>query len=559
MLNAVLLKTFQRKQINSDVVEYYSFVTAAFECNDLSFTSDCPKIYFANTTKDGRKVNKRSVGMAFMYLPWYGLSQLHAFALGIKDDGYTKRTESWLIIGNWIYLMIGMFYLAKSLSAFVSIRYTYAAVLLLLTCTNLIWYSNGEVLFTHAVNFMWVSLLIYFTIRYHINQIQQYVVLMAIAIGMLAIIRPNNIIFILIPVLYNIYNRESLLLKIQLIREQWQHILLAASIIFFIAVPQLLYWKFATGNWIYYSYQGEFFYWGNPRVIDFLFSFRKGWFIYTPVMVFSIIGMFRLPAELKPFKWLLFILVPLFIYVCSCWWAWSYGGCYGMRPMVDLYPLLAFPLVALVNLRKWLMAAFIIPILLSLVMLNYFQSWQYNKGILHYDQMNFEVYKSIWMKTKYPMDYDLLISYPDNEKEARGEGSFYSISDITHGKAYIKYIRSGYLQMDTSNTNITSASSMADAGGIGFIYDATTGSYYIKHLSTNLFLTVNIESSLIEVNQSDLINADRFKLVFLGENKFALQAENGFYISSSGGNGHYLKADALTINPTSIFTMKIHP
>lgn len=558
VVNSFFLKTFQRKQINSDVIEYYSFVTAVFECKDLSFTTGCPNVYFTNTSEEGKKVNKRSIGMAIMYLPWYGLSQLHARIGGIHDDGYSKATETWLIAGIWIYFLIGMYFLGLSLAKFIPIRSIWALLIILLTGTNLIWYTNGEVLFTHAVNFMWVSILIYFTIRYHSEQKQRYVVYMAIALGMLAIIRPNNLIFVLIPLLYNIYDKPSLKTKLDLLKMHWGHLFLAASIIFLIAVPQLLYWKYASGHWIYYSYQGEKFYWSRPKLMEFLFSFRKGWLIYTPIMIFSILGILKLPEAIKPFKWMLLILVPMFVYISSCWWAWSYGGCFGMRPMVDLYPLLAFPMVFIFYSTKWLKVLVVVPLLTAFIGLNYFQAWQYSKGILHYDQMNFNVYKSIWFKTKYPADYDLLLSYPDYQKEVRGDGAFYSSTDISNGASYVKYIRSGFLQVDTTDFKITSAPNETFAGLFQFIYDFSSKKYLIKQYPLQHYFVVNPQSNMVEASEPEFTEADKFDVIFLGGNKFVLKAPNGYFISSSEGNNFYLKADAQEANASSIFIIKIY-
>lgn len=560
LVNSILLGTFKRKQINSDVIEYYSFVTAVFECKDLSFTADCPKIYFANTTPQGKKVNKRSVGMALMYLPWYGLSQLHATILNEHDDGYSKRTEAWLMAGMWIYFLAGIYFLGLSLIRYFDLKKVWAGIMFLLLGTNLIWYVNGEVLFTHAVNFMWMSLLIYYTILFHENPGRFNACTIGVILGFITIIRPNNVVFSLVPILYNIHDRQSLLNKYQFVRKHMTMILLAISVGFMVLIPQFMYWKFATGRWIYYSYQGEYFFWLRPKIVDFLLSFRKGWFIYTPLMLFSILGIFSMQSVLKPIKSMVYVLIPLYVYICSCWWAWSYGGCYGMRPMIDIYPLLAFPLISIFNLNKWMRFLVIIPFGVACIGLNYFQAWQYSKGILHYDQMNYNVYKSIWLKTKYPNDYDLMISYPDYKKEARGEGPYYEPMDITNGMATVKFIRSGYVESDTlSGILSTECKEVHKNGVVRFVYDASAETYLLKFESTGCFVTVNRESKVLEAKQLDVLSADGFKINFLGGNKFALETTDKLFVSASEGSGFKLTADSKKLNPTSIFVLTVYP
>ncbi|MCB0815419.1 MAG: hypothetical protein KDB87_19920, partial [Flavobacteriales bacterium] len=55
----------------------------------------------------------------------------------------------------------------------------------------------------------------------------------------------------------------------------------------------LSYWKVYGGAWIFDSYQNpgeglDLFY---PHLHRFLFSFRKGWFIYTPLMLVAAAGL----------------------------------------------------------------------------------------------------------------------------------------------------------------------------------------------------------------------------------------------------------------------------
>ena len=57
--------------------------------------------------------------------------------------------------------------------------------------------------------------------------------------------------------------------------------------------PQLLLWKATTGHFITNAYSDESFdYLMNPRVYQVLFSDAKGLFIFTPVLIFAVIGFF---------------------------------------------------------------------------------------------------------------------------------------------------------------------------------------------------------------------------------------------------------------------------
>lgn len=549
------LNTFKRVHINSDVTEYYSFVTATFECNDLSFSNDCPKFYWAQTTPNGSHVNKRSIGMAYMYTPFYVIAQL---INGPSDDGYSKQTQKILVIGIWIYVCIGLFFLGKALYHYFSTTIVIVTLTALLAATNLIWYTNGEPLFTHGVNFMWLSILIYFTIKYHQIQKRRYILFIALAVSMLTIIRPNNILLAAFPILFGVFNKNTLKWKIELLKKNYAHLLLAAAIFFIPLIPQFLYWKYATGSWVYYSYQGEKFYWGRPLVLEVLFSFRKGWFIYTPVMLLSVAGIFYLRKRAKELILPVLFLFPVFLYVTSCWWAWSYGGCFGMRPMIDIYAMLAFPFAAFLANIRWYIMIPTIGFMVFCTWLNIFQAGQYSKGILHYDQMNKETYVAIWRKDKYPQNYDLIISYPDYVKEITGKGSYYQSNELTEGKFSIKFIRAKYL---TSVDSLeTGAKAIQTSVGITetfqFIHNYAHNRFLIRSGTTGLYLKLNKESRLIYINQKDALIATEFEFVSLGYNKFAMKAPDGLFVECNESNGFVLTAGAKTITDGSYMVIK---
>ena len=71
-------------------------------------------------------------------------------------------------------------------------------------------------------------------------------------------------------------------------------ILLFCFLIICIASIQLGYWKYTSGKFIINPYgasnAGEGLELLNPHLLEVLFSFRKGWFIYTPLMLFTLVG-----------------------------------------------------------------------------------------------------------------------------------------------------------------------------------------------------------------------------------------------------------------------------
>jgi len=170
-------------------------------------------------------------------------------------------------------------------------------------------------------------------------------------------------------------------------------------------LPQLIYWKIAAGTFVYDV--GSKWVFLNPffRV---LFGWETGWFIYTPVTIFFILGFFFIKNY--PFKRSVIIFCLLNIWIIISWFDWKYGATYSTRALVQSYPVFAFPFTAFIEritLRKWRFLFY--PLVLYLIYVNMFQLEQYDKTVLHYRDMNRQYYARIYLnRNPTPLDMSLL-------------------------------------------------------------------------------------------------------------------------------------------------------
>jgi hypothetical protein len=128
-----------------------------------------------------------------------------------------------------------------------------------------------------------------------------------------------------------------------------------------------------------------------------LFSYRKGLFTYTPLWFFSLLGLifiFRKQKQAAIYWLVMFLIVT---YVLSCWHQWYYGGSFGSRVFVEYYALLIVPFsILLESLKKKPARTIMISIMAILTIFSIIQTYQYYAGIIHWSDMNKEMYwKSI--------------------------------------------------------------------------------------------------------------------------------------------------------------------
>ena len=158
--------------------------------------------------------------------------------------------------------------------------------------------------------------------------------------------------------LFRVRNIPELKIKFKLFYGKRKHIIALLIVFILLFIPQFIYWKYITGHWVYFSYKNESegnriesFYFLRPHIIDGFLSFRKGWLIYTPIMIFGLGGIFIAVYKRFEFALAVSIFTLINIYVILSWWCWWYGGGFGLRAFIDSYALLALPMACI---YQWL-------------------------------------------------------------------------------------------------------------------------------------------------------------------------------------------------------------
>lgn len=420
-----------RKLIHDDVINYYSYLPAIFIQHDaaLSFldtaNSELPaNAYWHVEDSEGHRYFKMSMGVALLYSPWFFIGHVASLrSHSYKADGFTLHYEGWLAFGTFVYGILAFLLLRKVLRRYFSPAITGATLLVLGLGTNLYTYIVYETLMSHVYSFFCFSALLFFVLRYFERPGIRDAIFSGITLGFISLIRPTNAIACLVFLLIGVNSASGMMERVRFFMRNRMHTL---SIIFsalVIWIPQLVYWRSVTGHYFVYSYTEEGFFFLKPHLWEVLFGFRKGFFVYAPLMLLSIAGMFLLRKRLPGWSWLLPIFFLLNTYIISSWWCWWYGGSHGLRPMIDSYPLLAIAMAACLERLNALVSRFsllVASVIIFMIGLNVFQSWQYSTSLLHYDSMNFETYRKIFLKNRWFNGYEYSISPPDYEHALQG-------------------------------------------------------------------------------------------------------------------------------------------
>ena len=348
--------------IGWDVTGYYYYLPALFIYKDIKqvhFKDQIIQQY--RPTNDfqqaflhpsGNYVMKYSLGQAVLYSPFFLIA--HAWA-SLSDahpaDGFSFPYQFMLAFGGLLVAFLGLLVLRRVLLRFFSDMATTITLILLVFGTNYLEYGSITGSMTHNYLFTLYALLLAVTIRFYEKPSYLKAVGIGLVVGLAALVRPTEIISALIPLLWSFHLplKNGLAEKWQFIKDKFRYLVIAVVVCGLVGSLQLIYWKYVSGDWFVYSYQEEGFSWLRPHIWNCLFSYRAGWLMYAPIMIFSLIGFSQLSKQHRTLFPGLLAFSLLFMYIAFAWDIWWYGGSLGQRAMVQAYPILAFPLTAFVE------------------------------------------------------------------------------------------------------------------------------------------------------------------------------------------------------------------
>ena len=410
---------FPTQIISYDIYGYYLYLPQTFIFHDLSMHNPSQVLslmeqygssstfYQATILPDGTYVMKYSMGLAILYSPFFFIAHALAPVFGYAADGYSFPYQLSLFLGGLMYSIAGFWFLRKVLLKYFSEIITSISLLLIVAATNIPVHMAmyGQNAMSHNYLFALYCMALWFTIQWHETFRMKFIIYLGIVCGLAVLSRPTEIVILAIPVFWNVFSWNSFKEKFNILRKHYGQIFLFGAIVFSIGFLQLIYWKIHTGHFLYYSYSanpGEGLELFSPYISQFLFSFRKGWIIYTPIMLFAFAGFYFMYKNNRKI-FLSVLAYTLFnLYLISSWSTWWYAQSFSQRPMVPALAVLVIPLGYFIQwlLQQKIFTRTILSVVIAfLVFLNIFQIWQFHVGIIDGERMTKAYYEKIFLRT----------------------------------------------------------------------------------------------------------------------------------------------------------------
>ena len=353
-------------------------------------------------SRTGRRVIKYPVGMAMAELPAFLCAHALARPLGYAKDGFSPPYAAAVGVTGIISATLGLWWLSLLLLYYFPRRVVAVVIAAIGVGTNLFTYAAFEPGMSHPVSFCLVSGLLLFAERWYRTGRANYAVFAGLLLGLIVSVRPVNGLFAIPALFWNAGMAAALRERLRFLAGHFVQVGIAMLCFALMLVPQLLYWKYVSGSWFYYSYRDEGFDFSRPHIWSGLFSYERGWLVYTPLMAVAASGLLlTIRKARRQLMMPVLFGVCILVYVVFSWTQWYYGAGFGARALIEALPLMAVPLAAVIELvchRSGQLRVGILALVALLVAFNLFQTYQYASGTIAAERMNRAYYWRVFGK-----------------------------------------------------------------------------------------------------------------------------------------------------------------
>ena len=469
-------------------------------------------VYQAGKVANGNYVCSYFAGVALLELPFFLIAHNTAQSLGFEADGFSPPYQYALVFGVLFYAFLGLFMLRKVLLYYFDDSTTALTLSLIILASNIIQYISIDSLQSHAFIFPLYAIVLFASHKWHQKPRFSYALLTGFICGLATLCRPTEAIIFLIPLLWQTNTKENAAVKWQTVRDNKTHLWAAIIAGLSVLSLQFIYYKYVSGSFLHvvgsrWTFLNPFF-----RV---LFGFEKGWFVYTPVTILFILGLFKMRAYAFNKSVIWFSILNIWIIIS--WYDWQYGASYSTRALTQSYPVFALSLAALIafiNQKNKMIKFPFYALSIYLVGVNLFQLNQYDTTVLHYKDMNRQYYGRIYLNNK-PNSLD--ISLLDTRDWLDTEGSCQS--EIVANKDSLVYL--------STKNGLTVCELKYDSTVVNNFKSIKTNKNYLK-VETELLIKNGFWNSYISTeisNNKIIVNSNQIRLF----NPIAKEGENNKY------------------------------
>ena len=333
---------------SSDAEGYYQYLPNFFINDNILHQP------YGAQLENGCRLDKYTCGVALLEAPFFFLAHTVTIINHHKSKGFDNIYGYFVVIAACVYMYIALFVLFRIITRRFGEFIALISVVSIYLGTNLFYYTINEAGLSHTYSFFCFVMFIYFVGKYYEQKNLKNIIGLSIFLAIATLIRPTNILLLLLFLFYEIYTIQDFKQCVVFHLKHYYNFIIILIVGLIVFSPQIAYWYALTGKFIFYSYQNETFSnWNSPKIIEVLVGHKSGWLLYSPIMVFSLIGLVIAIKNKMLSAPAIFIIFIVILYVCASWWAYTFGCAFGYRSFSEYSAILIFPMALFFHKVFW--------------------------------------------------------------------------------------------------------------------------------------------------------------------------------------------------------------
>ena len=299
--------------------------------------------------------SKYTLGMGLVLSPFFALGHLmtlllNALGMEITPNGLTWPYELFYCLGSIGLGIAGLVICYKAARLFFSPTASVLGVAGVWFASPLSFYLTLEASMSHAVSQFLISIFLYVCIATVWIKERRQQILLGLVLGLAALVRPQNVLFFIVPIVMIGWGIISRLIQAQKSGKDYQlkeiitiqdisPLIIIGFVACLMQLPQVIIYQWQYGSFFNIPYleegaaegHGGSFNWTQPQVINVLFSGYRGLFFWHPILFLAIIGLIFIRQKLPVLVAIFLLAFWLQVYLVSSWWCWWQGSSFGGR------------------------------------------------------------------------------------------------------------------------------------------------------------------------------------------------------------------------------------
>jgi len=380
-----MLFLFRPLVYGQDTVGYFSWLRSAVCDHDLNVANEFAyfstqveqsglDVLFNLTTPTGYQYSQWTAGSAVLWLPLYtlahgGVALSHAAGAAIVPNGYSWPYQVAASVSSTLYGLAAVLMTYRIARHYFSLFVATLATWVIWFATPLVFYMFTHPFMSHVNDAFASTVIVY--VWWHTRDRNTTAlrngVFIGLAIGLATWVRTQNGAFLAAPLVVagvesiGAFRRGTYALIWARLRQ-----MLGVGLGFALfLLPLMLFWKHVYGAWIVNVYglirPPDIFDWSAPHIGSIFFSTNRGMFIWAPVTLFALAGLWwlrRLDARLTLFLGVMFMTQ---LYIIGSWFEWAGAASFGPRFWTNMVLLFTLGLAALLaqmqSTPRWILLA----------------------------------------------------------------------------------------------------------------------------------------------------------------------------------------------------------